>query len=177
MKKFRICMIVIMLAGILFGGIGAGAAFVELSELKYNGTVWYGTENLTKTKLVYHISDKNIDQIFCYTGMAGQEMPELVEDRKVPMDEIWFEIEHNPEYSEPVLEGYGAYEDGEQLREDVHIWMRRGNYDEFEVFMNLKDKILEELKDNKLSSYRYASVSRITVYINPLNVDKLNLMR
>ena len=168
-------MIILILAGVLLGGIGTGAALVEFSDLEYNGTVWYGTEELTETKLIYEMDDRDVDQVYCYTGGIGQNETEVIEDRKVPLDEIWFEISYNPEYGEPVLDYYGAYENGDYLREDVHIWTVR-SYDEFEVFMELKDRILEELKEKKLSSYRFELVTGMKVYVHPQNVSKMNMM-
>lgn len=176
MKKFRISMIVLLLAGVLMAGIGTGAAFAELSDVEYNGTVWLGTDETEEMKLVYEMQDSGVDQIYCYTGMSMREEAQIIENRKVPMNEVWFEVEYDPAYGEPMLESYGAYETGEYLREDIHIWTYGRSYDEFELFMEIKDQILEELKEKKISSYRFAPVMGVKAYVHPLNRDKVHIM-
>lgn len=176
MKKFRISMIVLLLAGVLMGGIGTGAAFVEFSDMEYNGIVWLGAEETEETRLVYEMQDKDVEQIYCYTGMIMEEEPEIITNREVPLDEVWFEVEYNPSYGEPVIENHGLYENGEYLREDIHIWLYGNRYDEFDVIMEMKDQILKELKEKKVSSYRFASVTGIRAYVHPGNKDKIHVI-
>lgn len=174
--RFRVGMIVLLLAGVLTGGIGTGAAFEEFSDVEYNGTVWLGGENTEETTLIYEMQKGGLDQIYFNPGMHLEKEPEIVADKEVPLDEVWFEVEYDPAGGEPVLEKYGAYENGAYLREDIHMWLYGGRYDEFELVMEIKDQVLEELKEKKLSSYRYAPVVQIKVLIHPQNKDKLRIV-
>lgn len=122
------------------------------------------------------MQDGGVDQIYCYTDMSMEEELEIIENREVPLNEVWFEVEYNPTYGEPVLENYGAYETGEYMREDIHIWSHGNSYDEFEMIMEIKDQILEELKEKKVSSYRFAPVMGIKAYVHPLNMDKFHMI-
>lgn len=172
MKKFRISMIVLLLAGVLLGGVGAGAAFAELSELKFNEVVWYGMENLSEEKLIYEIQDPKTDAFYCYRGFSMKGSPEIIEDYKVPKDEIWFELKYNPDYGEVSLEKVGSY-GGDYLQEDIHIWLFGRRNDGFAEFMEIKDRILNDLKENVVSSYRFAEVAEMKVLVHPQNADKI----
>lgn len=174
--KFRVCMIILILAGILTGGIGAGAAIAEFSELEYEGTVWLGGEEETETTLVYEMEGQDADRIYCYAGMDMQEQPVVVENRKVPLDEIWFEITYNPARGEPVIGHTGRYQDAAEIREEIHIWTNSKSENGLKEIMDAKDRILEDLKDKKISAYQYAPVTRMKIQVHPENVEKLMVM-
>ena len=171
--RFRICMIILILVGVLTGGIGAGTAIAEFSDMEYEGKVWLGSENTTETRLTYEIEDRGSDRIYCYYGGNMQEGISVIENRKVPLNQIWFDITYNPDFVEPAIESYGSHRDGTESREEVHIWMHSKGYDQMETLMDLKDKILADLKEKKISSYEFSTVVEMNIQVHPSNAEKL----
>lgn len=174
--RFRICMIILILTGVLMGGIGAGIALAEFSELEYAGTVWLGSEKETERTLVYELSEQGADQLFCHAYMNMREQTVVEENRKVPLNEIWFEITYDPDYGEPVGENMGIYQDEFGDREEIHLWMIPNSQNELKEWMDAKDKILADLKENRISSYQYAPVICMKVQVHPENAGKLKIM-
>ena len=176
MRKFRICMIVLLLAGVLLGGIGAGACLVEFSDLEYKGLVMLGGEKTETQELVYEMKNRDVDRINLYTGGYTHGATEVIPDRSIDLDEVMIEVTYNPEYCEPMLESYGSYENETWTQEDVHIWTHVKNYDSLQTVMDVKDQILEDLKEKKISSYQVASVTEVKVYVHPANEEKVKIM-
>lgn len=113
---------------------------------------------------------------------SGAEEPGEPEGEDIPEGERIPEEESLPEDEQRAAEGE-SLPDGEQqepekesapkeeLREPVrlgylelNVWDRSNP---FEVFMENKDYFLEELKQRKISSYREAYITAVTVKVNP----------
>lgn len=113
---------------------------------------------------------------------SGAEEPGEPEGEDIPEGERIPEEESLPEDEQRAAEGESLPEGeqqepekesapGEELREPVrlgylelNVWDRSNP---FEVFMENKDYFLEELKQRKISSYREAYITAVTVKVNP----------
>ena len=78
-------------------------------------------------------------------------VPEDLPDEDAPREEDWEDEAGEPE---PVCLGYL----------ELRVWDQSNP---FEIFMENKDYFLEELKQRRISSYKEAYVTSITVKVNP----------
>lgn len=172
-RKFRIAMIILILSGVLLGGIGTGVAFAEFSMLEYTGRNWFGNGDENEVLLKYELSGREVDQIYCSLYAVAQEVPTLTVNRLVPQDEVWFAVTYNEEYAEPILSDGGSYRTEHEVIEEIYLWTHRKNRDSLKDFMEIKDAVLSDLKENKISSYQYTPILRVEIQVNPVNEEKI----
>ena len=192
--RFRKCMTAVTLAGIFLAGIGAGVGFVEFCGFEYQGNVVLGEEATEETRLVWELGDEKFSSLHPYIPDRDTENITVEKDAKVPKDEVWFDVSYNAEYGEPYLETYEEYGetwsfaeeslDGEEKEVRVaeklgyaHIWTR-SSVDmgtEAEVIMEIKDRILKELKEKKFSTYSYPRIFSVEVRVNPSNYKLIEI--
>lgn len=170
----------IFLAGVLVCGFGCGIAFAQFSSFEYAGERVVGMENTEQKTIV-----KNIDSEgeIILNGIFWKNMPEIVEDDSVALDEIAFDITYDPElidpqvgidqYSYEVADDYADNSDTVTAGcyENFYIYGYRG--DDVKYFFEIKDVLLEDLKDKKIGSYEVREIAEVTVRINPANIGRV----
>ena len=184
MRNVQKILIGVFVAGVVLGGIGTGIALEEFSDLRYGGRTVVGEEHLVTRELDFHfpIEGKTLILGYNYNGSLKQEEL-LVEDITVPVGTIRYEVTYNEQVVKPFLtfdeyeeeeveeEIWEAEETESEKNEPVYagILRLRASYigDGFELFMENKDRILEELRQKKLSSYELAEITNLRIRVNP----------
>ena len=184
MRNVQKILIGVFVAGVVLGGIGTGIALEEFSDLRYGGRTVVGEEHLVTRELDSHfpIEGKTLILGYNYNGSLKQEEL-LVEDITVPVGTIRYEVTYNEQVVKPFLQ-FDEYEE-EEVEEEIWeeeeteseknepvyagILRLRASYigDGFELFMENKDRILEELRQKKLSSYELAEITNLRIRVNP----------
>ncbi len=190
MRNVQKVLIGIFLSGVLLGGVGTGIAVAEFSSLNYGGRKTIGAENLVTKEMDFEIPTDGRTVILGYRGYRGGWEGNLVEDPSVPDGVVRYEVTYNERLIEPFLY-YEEYEEEEMAEPDQDLdelqeeetrtdeekkepvyagelyLSARYKGSDFELFMENKDRILEELKQKNLSSYEIAYLTEITVKVNP----------
>ena len=195
--KFRKFMTAVTLTGIFLTGIGAGVGFVEFCGFEYQGTVVLGEENRKETKLVWELEGEEFDYLYPYVPYRDTEDITVEKDAKVPTDEVWFDVAYNSDWGEPYLESYTEYGEGwtpgDHFLEEVpegrenteaeklgyaHIWTEDflDMTTQAKIVMEIKDRILKELKEKKFSTYSHPRIFSVKVRVNPSNYERLVIM-
>lgn len=174
MKKMNINMImaVIFLCGILLVGIGAGVAFGEYSALEYGGEKEIGIGERKEITLEQKIvTGKKAKKTILYNHYGDDY--ELKQDKKVPEGIVRYEITYDSKHVQPELQytdysevGYNDDETIKNFEGELFIVSHR-TVNEMELFMELKDEALNDLKNGKISSYLYNPVEKVVVRVNP----------
>lgn len=189
MRKLHIALLCVFSAGVLLGGIGTGIALGEFSDLTYQGEVLLGEENVVTKEFYYDFSSEDGEQVFlsyCHWGDQSRDSL-LVEDQSVPVGTVCYSVTYNEEMVRPKLiyweqeqedDGWTIVQDADDedqteaegkvkkrrvMLELRNIWI--GN--EFDVMMQNKDHILEDLKQNKIGSYEIAGITDVEIRVNP----------
>lgn len=184
MRNVQKILIGVFVAGVVLGGIGTGIALEEFSGLRYGGRTVVGEEHLVTRELDFHfpIEGKTLILGYNYNGRLKQEEL-LVEDITVPVGTIRYEVTYNEQVVKPFLQ-FDEYEEEEveeetweeeetksEKSEPIYagILRLRASYigNGFELFMENKDRILEELRQKKLSSYELAEITNLRIRVNP----------
>lgn len=176
MRKLQIALAIVFAAGVLMSGIGFGVAFGEYSSMQYGGTILIGEEDMVTEELVYEFTPVKGEKIVLlpcdYWNRDGEEI--LIEDSSVPMGQISYDVTYNPELSSPRLYfnkvSVKAEEDGTAERQEISGYLNLGFHyvgNDFELLMENKDQILEDMKQGKLASYEAPRIKKIQVRINP----------
>lgn len=172
-------MTAMILGGILLTGIGAGICFAEWNGLEYQGHIVAGEENAQKKTLVCHLEEE-YDRLdfFMWDSLEGTE---IIEDKKIPGDELRIEVTYNPIYGEPVLSEIYTdteYQGTEKKKTgEFYIFLQSdsANLEErVRLFLDVKDQALNELKEDKFSTCEVAQIFKITIRANPATARLLN---
>ena len=182
MRNVQKVLIGIFLSGVLLSGIGTGIVVQEFSSLGYGGRKLIGTEDLVTKEMDFTLPMDGKTVILGYHGYGRDWEGSLVESREEQNQESqpWegqsHEEQNQPEQIREEQNQEGQPQEGEtaedsQNKEPVYggeLYLEtryKGN--DFELFMENKDRILEELKQKKLSSYDIAYITEITIKVNP----------
>ena len=158
----------VFLAGILLMGIGAGVAFGEYSAFTYGGEVVLGTENTEVETMECVIAMKEEKIIIAnYTSKDVN----LVEDKTLKDGQVRVEVIANPKYISSYMyfekydkkDGDTQYISGYDGEIQIHTGRKIGD---FELFMELKDDILHNLKNSVIKNYYLEAVKSVTVKAN-----------
>lgn len=195
MGKLRGVMAGVFLGGVLLGGIGTGIAMVEYSSLSYGGEHLIGEEYLVTKNLDFDLPQNGKILILKndYYNYSVYKDITVEADDSVPVGTVRYELTYNEHIVTPELifqeyddqdleEERGRIEESDDLDglretevpdepEPAYLGMlslRSRCYDDgFEVFMENKDRFLEELKEKKISRYRQVYITDLKVKVNP----------
>ncbi|MDO4438891.1 MAG: hypothetical protein Q4B86_05540 [Eubacteriales bacterium] len=153
----------VFLIGVLFTGIGTGVALAEFSNLSYGGRIEADTANYKSKELVYTLAeDERYNRIYVDSYWRNDSSIEFVEKSEAfPDNTIALEIYYDAGAIEPELYVDNEIEEGE-IYISVH-YNQNSSYDAFSEVLNVKDKILEGLKDKKIYSYDGSKIKSIKV--------------
>lgn len=152
---------VMLVTGVLMAGIGSGVAFAEYSTFEYGGeSTLEGSEYFTKT-LEYKIPPKESCEMLNIVINGGPYA--IVEDSSISKDMVQFEISYlaDDRNVKPRLEEYT----GEDVK---YIYLSCDyRYNTFRDIMRVKDPVLSDLKNHKISNYQLDRIEVIEIHVNP----------
>lgn len=184
------------LSGVLICGLGCGVAFAQYSKLEYAGERIIGGDNIVTETYESTVESEGKIYVASYYTRYGVNMET---DENVPADKIMFDIEYNPERFAPAIEKSEEYDDVRYVREVVNQYGEVIDYeedyrtdtekkigvvydigrsiynDEVKDFFEAKDMFLSDIKKGKIGSYTVAYVNSVTVRVNPVNADRVEL--
>ncbi len=171
MRRIHVILLSIFAAGVLLSGIGTGIAFGEYAGMEYGGSVVLGEEDMVEGEFIYEYEPVEGKKLVLnpYYGAGVMEDVALVEDETIPMGQICYKVIYNSRQVSPRLSYWEAVGEGEK-EQDISGYVEmhsRFTGNEFELFMENKDRILKDMKEKKLSSYNTYYVKSVKIHINP----------
>lgn len=172
MRKIQIVCLGIFAAGVLLTGIGCGVSMAEYSSLQYGGEKMWGGE-AAATKVMEFQLPKTEETVIIggYQRKDLMEVTEIIENPEVPEGMVRCEVTYNEALVEPYLyfEDYGEKKMNQEKTGYAGALRVGLKYtgDEFGTFMEMKDIILQELKERQISSYQTVYVSEIKILVHP----------
>lgn len=161
MRRFTKYMTAVFCVGVLLGGIGCGIAFVEYSSLEYTGRTIIGEEYVKEASFDYAVEPVEGKKLIV---SSWHGIDNVVFDDSIPENTVRWVVTYNEKIVEPSL----YYE---KLTDDEYIGSACIRYyymnGEFDLFMQNKDKILEDLKNNRFGSYEASNDMSVDIMINP----------
>ena len=192
MRKSQIVLLIMLAAGAMLTGVGAGAAFEEYSSMKYEGTVLIGEEYWKTDTIICERETGEIVPLWINTDRYPESWNvELIEDESVAREEVAVDITYNEgvyvphaalepvmeligeepedigetEYVEKMENGTGTQQP-EKTADRLEIWISyKGS--EFNILMENKDRMLTMLKEGKIASFEMATVKDVKIRVNP----------
>lgn len=163
----KMIMITVFLCGILLVGIGAGVAFGEYSGFEYGGEKTLDIGKIETMTLEQKIATgKNANKTFVYNCYDSEYV--VKEDKKVPEGMVRFEVSYYSDYISPELKYNKNVEMSESGIDSDELYLAYyQSANEMELFMEVKDDILSDLKNGKISSYSFSPVEKVVVKVNP----------
>ncbi|MFQ7125213.1 MAG: hypothetical protein ACLRPR_08985 [Eisenbergiella sp.] len=190
MRKSQIVLLIMLAAGAMLTGVGAGAAFEEYSSMKYEGTVLIGEEYWKTDTIICERETGETVPLWINTDRYPESWNvELIEDESVAREEVAVDITYNegvyvPHAAlEPVMELIGeepediweteyvektetGTQQPEKTADRLEIWISyKGS--EFNILMENKDRMLTMLKEGKIASFEMATVKDVKIRVNP----------
>ena len=157
MRKKSLTLLSLILAGLLLCGIGAGIMLNEISSLEYEGEYVYNSgNNITNEKIlsVKEIPQEKIKIELSSNGNPDSITKKLVVDDTIEEGYIKIVSKFDENYIQPSYYVEKMDLDGEILHTGNLIIFFHEYISFFDEFFNLKDVILDDLKNKKLRSYR-----------------------
>lgn len=196
MRKVQKLLIGAFAFGVLLAGVGTGIALVEYSSLRYGGEKILGEENLVTKTLEFELPDGQKELILQDSYDRRRNcIVEVSEDSELPERLVQYEVTYNEKCVRPYLdfESLEISEDEEvaedqegaesqEVTEDQDTKDSVENQDsgigtlrlgieyfgnDFGMFMEHKDRILDELKQNTISTYQTNYVTKVVIKANP----------
>ena len=172
MRKIQKAALGVLAGGVLLAGIGTGVALVEYSTLNYGGHKIIGENHLVTNTFTYKLKQSQ-EEVVLLEGFDynASRVTEFIEDETIAKDEILYEVTYNENRVRPYIwSGEGA----ETIRIGLGMEYFRN---EFADFMEVKDLVLSELKQHKVSTYETTYVTNVAVKANPetmARIEKVN---
>lgn len=168
MNNKNMIVALVFMVGLVFCGVGSGISFLEFSSFSYGQEFVLpenNSANLTKEKQYYDIEIKEGYKTNLHSYYSDNINITL--DKNVPFGQICSEITYDKDISKPnlVVEPYTIREDSTDI--DQYIYMQYSYTNDFKLFMQIKDKMLSDLKNKKISSYEINYINDINISINP----------
>lgn len=229
MRKKRIVLAAVFLAGALLGGIGAGLTVVEWSSLEYGGQKLLGSEHLVTEDFDFKLKEDGSKIVLGPSYETNRWLEGVGEDPSVPEGVIRYRVTYNntlitprveyteydraessdsqegeaepsdlqegseemPDLQEEPEELSDQQEESEEISDlqegsgepeasapepvlDGVIRLTQYFYgDEGPLLMENKDKILNDLKQGKISSYEIAKITGVKILINPATAPRV----
>lgn len=158
----------VFVAGLILCGIGTGVMFKEFSDISFGEIITLPENNASTvvTEKKYFEVDKNeknktiIETYFSsyYDRISSEN---IIYDEDMPVGQICYELTYDKEFVKPNIIKKGSPE------ERPYIYINYMPENQFKLFMEAKDRVLKDLKDKKISSYRVKYFEEIKISMNP----------
>lgn len=166
MSRRHKILIGIFCIGVLICGLGTGIAVMEFSSLTYGGKQIVGKTDM-KTENI-DVAFEPGDEPYC---VWGQGQREIKTDSRVPLNSVRFQVTYNAERVTPY-----AYLNEEEKEFQFQSRWTGEDADDFEVMMEAKDLVLQNLKERKLISLDTIGIEEIVILVNPENEEDVKLI-
>ena len=155
----------VLCAGVLLMGAGTGMAFATYAGFEYDTETLAVETDPTQEKVTVDIPETGEIEVWTYACNTV----DVVYDKSVPEDELRLALKYDPAY---VTVDVLTNQEGGLFDVDVCPVYEQ---DEFQLFMENKDAILQALKDGVLMQYDSSAPYGIdvTVRANPANEGRL----
>lgn len=172
MRKIQMACIGVFAAGVLLTGVGFGVATAEYSSLQYGGEkLWGGNASATKVLEFSLPASEEPVIILGFQRMDLAKVSQITEDPDLQEGVVRYEITYNDTLVEPYLyfEEYGGMGPVKEPTEYAGVLKIGLDYteNEFKTFMEMKEIILQELKERRISAYRSEYVTDIRILVHP----------
>ena len=168
MRKLQKVMTAVFLGGVLLGGIGTGIALVEYSSLSYGGECLIGEEHLVTENLDFRFEQDGRTLVVAYYGTPS--VMNVEEDASVPPGIVRYQVTYNEKRVIPSL-SFTEWEEETQEQKPVYLGyltlMSHGCGSDFGSFMENRDRILEDLRQKRISDYQETRITEVRVKVNP----------
>ena len=165
----------VLIVGLLLCGIGGGIMFVEFSGMDYAGEYVFQTDT-PETKIT-EVSLQNFPEgkVHISTSLASvfPVKDRIRIDEKMEEGLIRVETVFDPENVRPVVELQPVFGQEDQDSQDAMLWIDYYSRETLSTFFQLKDIILEDLKNSTLRSYRNVDVMDLTITVGPKTAQRL----
>lgn len=155
----------VLCAGVLLMGMGTGMAFATYAGFEYDAKSLMQEADPQTAEHTVKVPKDGAIEVWNY----GSGLKDVVYSKSVPVDELRIELTYDSAYVGVDVE---QSTDG-----DIHYVNIIPLYeqDDFQLFMQNKDAVLEGLKNGVLMDYDPSSLYdvQVTVYANPANKDRL----
>ena len=177
MRKKSLTLLSLILAGLLFCGIGAGVMFNEFSSLKYEGEYIYNSGNIKTTEKQLSIKKilkaENEVKIQIHTPHDSKRNKKIVIDDNMQEGYLKVSSTYDSEFLSP---SYCVVpfetEEGVCYDGEVEIaYYEKGNF--FDFVLKIKDVMLKDIKNNKIRSYRGYDDVDIVITAGPQTAKRI----
>ncbi len=165
MSRKNMILLGVLAGGLLFCGIGWGILFAEFSNLSYGGTVMLSADasELTTEKQCVTLSLQAKNKTHLQTGFDGTKTAKVIADDSLPVGQVCYQITYTSNLVHPQIIHVGEDTD----EQNPYVFVDYRHTDTLQVFMMLKDEVLEDLKEKKISSYQVTYVQDMKVFMHP----------
>ena len=165
MRRKNMILLSVMIAGLLLCGIGGGILVNEFSELSYGEAVVLGadTAKLTTETQCFEISLDTKNKTYLQTGFNWYDTADIIEDESLPVGQVCYQLTYDSDLVK-VEPRYCSDTEGGQ---NPYIYVSYRDINQVREFMMLKDKILEDLKNKKISSYHVTHLQDMKILMHP----------
>lgn len=176
MRKIQKILLGVFLGGVLLGGIGAGVAFGEYSSITYAGKRTLESEKIVTENLDYQIDLEagivEIASAYYDGGIASN----IEYDSTVPEGTIRFQVTYNSMTVSPYLQFENPDEEEQEDETQGWLYLTWQGEDDFAVWMENKDMILEDLKKKQIASYQISTITNVRILVNPSMKDLVRMI-
>ena len=166
MRNYRKVFAIVLVAGVLLGGLGAGVALAEYSSLEYVGRQVIGNTSMTTQEFTVEIPAKNTPENRLYLGSNYYHHDwsverTIVQDETIPQGDIVVRISYNQNQGQPEV----VLEEGDDSL--AIYWYYNDSSSDMAQMFAVKDQLLEDLKNHKIGNYDTMEVESIQFLIHP----------
>lgn len=165
MRRKNMILLGVLIAGLLLCGIGGGILVNEFSELSYGEQIVLGADasKLTTEKKCFDILLDTKNKTYLQTGFNWYDNADIIEDESLPVGQVCYQLT----YDSDLLKAEPRYVSDIEGGQNPYIFVNYQDVDEVREFMMLKDRILEDLKEKKISSYRVTYMQDMKIFMHP----------
>lgn len=176
--KVRKRLIIVFIIGFLMMGIGGGIAFAEFSSFRYGGNIQLGGEMAT-VKLQQTVPE-DAEEIIIWPYGYRLDRIQVVEDSSLAKDEITVEVTCNTDNIKPFMDEQEDSEEeaGTEVPKKSVFVLGYTGYDSSDgvsEFFQVKDEILESIKNRTIYTYSYDDVDRVVIKVSSDRAGRISI--
>lgn len=169
MGKYRKLLAAILIGGVLLGGVGTGIALAEYASLEYTGQ-----QNLTMGELVTKDFTLDIpagctvEDPFCLDiyHYGNDNRFTIVEDASLALGTLTLQVTYSQDSVTPIISV-------DEMENVLSLFWEYHGPGDLAQLLALKDQVLADLKDRKISDYMHSYVEQITLTVNPVDRERI----
>ncbi len=169
MSRLHKILLGIFCGGVLLCGIGLGVMVLEFSEVSYGGIQIVGETKMETKDIDVKFEPGEAFQTGIRNVNGYGDIDEILEDPSVPQNTVRFRVTYNEARVKPMV-----YCDEEN--HEIYFQRSWNGGDDLAVIMEVKDLLLEGIRERKIYAYDAVDFEEIQVKINPSNRDDVYLL-